>query len=103
MNLRTRLLRLEQTAEQQRIPILKPPPPSTEQEQCLAYLRGDGPRPPCPPWIDPLKWDSELRVECCLLERLRGAGQERVSAEHERARKPSGRRDGQGERRLGEP
>ena len=47
--------------------------PSADEEQKLAYLRGEGPQPPCPPWIDPLRWDSELRIECCLLARVRGA------------------------------
>ena len=73
MKRRTRLQRLEQTAERQSASLSEPLPPSAEEEQKLAYLRGEGPQPPCPPWIDPLTWDSKLRVECCLLERLRGA------------------------------
>jgi hypothetical protein len=49
------------------------PTTSAEEEQKLAYLRGEGPQPLCPPGIDPLTWDSHLRVECCLMEQLRGA------------------------------
>jgi hypothetical protein len=73
MKWRTRLQRLEQTAERQSASLSEPLPPSAEEEQKLAYLRGEGPQPPCPPGIDPLTWDSKLRIECCLLERLRGA------------------------------
>jgi hypothetical protein len=33
-------------------------------ERWEAYRRGEGPKPeplPCPPWIDPVKWDSRQR------------------------------------------
>ena len=50
-----------------------PLPPSAEQARALAYLRGEGPRPDCPSGADPQTWDSGLRVECCVLERCRGA------------------------------
>jgi hypothetical protein len=73
MKLQTRLQRLEQTAVRQGPRLDKPMAPSADEEQKLAYLRGEGPPPPCPPRIDSLKWDSELRIECCLLARVRGA------------------------------
>ena len=73
MKLRTRLQRLEQTAARQSPRLDKPLPPSADEEQKLAYLRGEGPQPPCPPHINLLKWDSSLRIECCLLARFRGA------------------------------
>jgi hypothetical protein len=73
MKLRLRLQRLEQTALRQSPRLDKPMSADADEEQKLAYLRGEGPQPPCPPHIDPLKWDSYLRVDCCLLARFRGA------------------------------
>ncbi len=70
MKLRARLQRLER-----RTPPELPPnePPGPEEEQIRAYFRGEGPRPPLPPDFNPSNPDSFLRIECCLLQRARGA------------------------------
>jgi len=73
MNLRTRLQRLEQSVGPSPTAGLKPWSATAEEEQSLAYLRGEGPKPPCPAYHDPTTWDSQIRIECCLMQRTRGA------------------------------
>jgi hypothetical protein len=46
---------------------------SAGQQPLLAYCLGEGPSPPRPPGLDPVVWERALCIECCLLERVRGA------------------------------
>jgi hypothetical protein len=76
MNLRMRLQRLERQAAAVQARLSEPRDLFAEIEQGVAYLRGEGPRPPdppCPAWFDPQQWASRLRQSSCLEERMRGA------------------------------
>lgn len=72
MSIRRGLERLEQQGLRRGV-LSEPWPAGAEEERIRAYFRGAGPRPPCPPYVDPLQLDSHLRVESCLLQRVRGA------------------------------
>ena len=73
MKLRARLQRLEQQAPPRGGVLIEPWAACAEEQQLMAYLQGQGRQPPCAPHVDPLKRDTHLRVECCLLQRARGA------------------------------
>lgn len=76
MSLPTRLQRLERQAAVVNERTSQRRDLFAEIEQGVAYLRGEGPRPPdppCPPWIDPQRWASRMRQARCLEERIRGA------------------------------
>jgi hypothetical protein len=74
VSLRRRLGRLEETTARhnQALPRVSL---SDQIEQRLAYLRGEGPRPPdppCPSWFAPHDWASRMRVSRCSEGRLAG-------------------------------
>jgi hypothetical protein len=73
MKLPARLARLERAAMQPASGLTRPLDFGVEQQRLLAYCLGEGPSPACPPGTDPVVWDHELRIECCLMERVRGA------------------------------
>ena len=72
-HLHGRLARLERAALRPASCRTGPLDFSADQQALLAYCLGVGPSPPRPPGVDPAVWDRALRIECCLLERVRGA------------------------------
>jgi hypothetical protein len=73
MHLQARLERLERAAVRLPSCLTRPLDFGAGQQALLAYCLGAGPAPPRPPGVDPVVWDRKLRIECCLLERVRGA------------------------------
>ena len=72
-HLPARLARLERAVTRPATCLTGPLDFSAGQQALLAYCLGEGPSPPRPPGTDLVVWDRALRIECCLLERVRGA------------------------------